>query len=113
MALGTLALRQKDEVSAEREFKAALDLDPKSSATHTGLGLLYWSRNDLKAAEQEFKTAAELASVRSPIRLRYADFLLQTGAAVRPQPQPQPQPIRPQPTIPQPVIVPAPQPAKR
>jgi Tfp pilus assembly protein PilF len=78
--LGTLDLRQKGETRAEGEFKSALQLDPKSGAAHAALGLLYWSRNDLKAAEQEFKTAADLAPLRSPMRLRYADFLLRTGS---------------------------------
>jgi Tfp pilus assembly protein PilF len=80
LALGTLDLRQKEETRAEGEFKSALQLDPKSGAAHAALGLLYWSRNDLKAAEQEFKTAADLAPLRSPMRLRYADFLLRTGS---------------------------------
>jgi tetratricopeptide (TPR) repeat protein len=80
LALGTLDLRQKEETRAEGEFKSALQLDPKSGVAHAALGLLYWSRNDLKAAEQEFKTAADLAPLRSPMRLRYADFLLRTGS---------------------------------
>ena len=80
LALGALDLRQKEEARAEGEFRAALGLDPKSAAAHTALGFLYWSRNDLKAAEQEFKTAAELAPARSPMWLRYADYLQKTGA---------------------------------
>jgi predicted Zn-dependent protease len=55
-------------------------LDPKSIAAYAALGTLHWSRNDLKAAEQDFKTAAELSPPRSPMRLRYADFKLRTGA---------------------------------
>jgi putative PEP-CTERM system TPR-repeat lipoprotein len=80
LALGALALRQNDQARAESEFNAALKLDPKSGATYTALGNLYWSRNDLKAADQAFKTAADLAPPRSPMRLRYADFKLRTGA---------------------------------
>ena len=41
---------------------------------------LYWSRNEVKEAGQAFKTAADLAPERSPARLRYADFLIKTGA---------------------------------
>jgi Tfp pilus assembly protein PilF len=55
-------------------------LDPKSSETNAALGSFYWSRNDLKEADQAFKTAVELAPPRSRVRLRYADFLLRTGA---------------------------------
>ena len=80
LALGSLDLRQNDQARAESEFKAALNLDPKSSEAYAALGTLYWSRNDLKEADQAFKTAADLAPLRSPIRLRYADFLIKTGA---------------------------------
>ena len=80
LALGALDLRQNEQARAEREFKAAVDLDPKSSDAYAALGSLYWSRNDLKEADQAFKTAVELAPLRSPMRLRYADFLLKTGA---------------------------------
>src|SRR5262249_35888497 len=79
LALGSLDLRQNDPARAESEFKAALNLDPKSSDANVGLGSLYWRRNDLKEADQAFKTAFELAPPRSPARLRYVDFLLKTG----------------------------------
>jgi len=85
LALGLLDLRQNDQAAAESEFKAALNLDPKSSYANAALGALYWSRNDLKSADQAFKTAADLAPERSPIRLRYADFLLRTGATAEAQ----------------------------
>ena len=75
-----LDLRQNDQARAESEFKTALNLDPKSSDAYAALGTLYWSRNDLKEADQAFKTAADLAPPRSPMRLRYADFLVKTGA---------------------------------
>ena len=80
LALGALDLRQNDQARAESEFKAALTLDPKSSEAYAALALVYWSRNDLKEADQAFKTAADLAPPRSPMRVRYADFLLKTGA---------------------------------
>jgi tetratricopeptide (TPR) repeat protein len=80
LALGALDLRQNDQARAESEFKTALNLDPKSIEAHAALGSLYWSRNDHKEADQAFKAAVELAPPRSPVRLRYADFLLKTGA---------------------------------
>src|SRR5262249_26199134 len=55
------------------------------SNANTALGALYWTRNDLKSAAEAFKTAAALAPERSPIRLRYADFLLKTGATAEAQ----------------------------
>jgi tetratricopeptide (TPR) repeat protein len=58
-------------------------LDPKSSEANAALGALYWSRNDLKEAGEAFKTAADLARPRSPGQLRYADFLIKTGAGAQ------------------------------
>ena len=80
LALGSLDLRQNDQARAESEFKAALNLDPKSIDANAALGSFYWSRNEVKEAAQAFKTAADLAPERSPKRLRYADFLIKTGA---------------------------------
>jgi tetratricopeptide (TPR) repeat protein len=80
LALGVLDLRQNNRAGAESEFRAAVTLDPKSSDSYMALGLLYWARNDLKEADQAFKTAVDLAGPRSPVRLRYTDFLLKTGA---------------------------------
>jgi tetratricopeptide (TPR) repeat protein len=80
LALAALDLRQNAQPRAESELKTAVDLDPKSSEALAALGTLYWSRNDLKAADQAFKTAAEVSPPRSPVLLRYADFLLRTGA---------------------------------
>lgn len=80
VARGALDLRQKNDASAENEFKAALNLDPKSSFSYSALGALYWSRQDIAAAAEAFKTAAELSPPRSPARLRYVDFKYRTGA---------------------------------
>ncbi|WP_426527987.1 tetratricopeptide repeat protein [Bradyrhizobium sp. McL0615] len=81
LALGSLSFRKGEKAGAETEFKKALVLDPKSATAHVALAMLYWSNNDLKAADQELKTAADLAPVTSPVRLRYADFKVRTGAA--------------------------------
>jgi tetratricopeptide (TPR) repeat protein len=80
VALGVLAARQNDEARAETEFKTALDLDPNSADAHLGLALLHWTRKDLNGAGEEFKTAADLCAPRSPLRLRYVDFLIKTGS---------------------------------
>src|SRR5262245_30647197 len=81
LALGALDLRKGEKARAETEFKRALALDPKSGTPHVALATLYWSNNDLKAADQALKTAADFAPVDSPIRMRYVDFKLRTGAA--------------------------------
>jgi tetratricopeptide (TPR) repeat protein len=80
LALGALDLRERDHAGAEREFKVALDLDPKSSEAYSALGRVYWSRNDLEAADEAFKNAADLSPVRSVMRLQYADFKIRSGA---------------------------------
>src|SRR5262245_48114143 len=81
VALGSLDLRKGEKARAETEFTTALQLDPKSGTSHVALAMLYWSNNDLKAADQALKTAADLAPIDSPIRMRYVDFKLRTGAA--------------------------------
>lgn len=80
LALGLLDARQSNEARAENQFKAAIELDPKSSAAYSALGRLYWSQNDLKAADEAMKTAADLGSMRSAIQMRYVDFKLRQGA---------------------------------
>lgn len=79
LVLGILDLRQTNDTRAESAFKAALEMDPKSSGAYSALGRLYWGRNDLKAADEAMKTAAELSSLRSPMQLRYLDFKLRRG----------------------------------
>jgi tetratricopeptide (TPR) repeat protein len=83
LALASLDLRQNELARAESEVKTALNLDPKSSEANAALGALYWSRNDLKEAGEAFKTAADLARPRSPGQLRYAEFLIKTGAGAQ------------------------------
>src|SRR5262249_30480077 len=51
LALGALDLRQNNPARAETEFKAALDLDPKSSETSAALGMFYWIRNQVREAD--------------------------------------------------------------
>ncbi len=83
LALGALDLRQKNDAGAETNIKAALKLDPWSSLAYSALAAVYWGRNDLKAAGEAFKTATDLDAPGSPgstARMRYADFLLKTGA---------------------------------
>ena len=80
LARGAMELRNKDDRQAETDFKAALDLAPKSSAAYLALGSLYLSRQDVTAATQAFESAAALSPLRSPIRLRYAEMKLRSGA---------------------------------
>jgi len=81
LALVSLGFRKGEKARAETEFKKTLELDPKSGTAHVALAMLYWSNNDLKAADQALKTAADLTPANSPVRMRYVDFKLRTGAA--------------------------------
>jgi tetratricopeptide (TPR) repeat protein len=78
-ALGTLAFRGNDFKTADEDFRRAQNLDPKFSTAYSAAGALYWAQNDLKQAEAAFKTAAELSPVRSPDRIQYVQFQMQTG----------------------------------
>ena len=80
IALGELAGLQQDLAGAEREFKAAAAADPKSSEAQVALGSLHLARRETALAEECFKRAAELAPLRSPLRLRYADLRMRSGA---------------------------------
>jgi tetratricopeptide (TPR) repeat protein len=79
LALGMLDLRQRDPSNAERELSEALRFDPESGAAKFVLGNIYWMRHELKEADRFLGAAAKLAPLRSPWRLRYADFQRQTG----------------------------------
>jgi putative PEP-CTERM system TPR-repeat lipoprotein len=79
VALGTLEFREHKFTEAEANLIKAKELDPKSDAAWSALGALYWAQNNLPGAEAAFATAAGLAPARSPIRLRQAQFEIQTG----------------------------------
>ena len=79
VALGILALREKDFPAAAAAFQRAQTLDPKFAMAWSAQGILDEMQNDPKDAETAFKTAAELAPARSTIRLNYAGFEIQTG----------------------------------
>ena len=81
LAMGLLAIRSNNLAVAETEFKQALALDAKSSLAQLALATIYAARTNLPLADQAFKDAIQLAPLRSNIRLIYAEFLLQTGAA--------------------------------
>jgi tetratricopeptide (TPR) repeat protein len=79
LALGMIALRQKKLADAESEFNLAVAANPKSSRAYFALAEIHALKKDVKGAAQALKTAADLAPLRSPIRSRYIDFLLQSG----------------------------------
>ena len=79
VAFGMLSFQEHEFKTAETEFQHAEVLDPKSGAAYLASGAMHQAQNDLKEAETDFKTAAELSPARSPRRLQYAQFEMQTG----------------------------------
>lgn len=77
---GSIALRKNDQATAATELQRAVAADPKSPAAHIALAYLALARKDAARAGEEFKMAAELSPFRSDDRIKYADFLLGTGA---------------------------------
>ena len=80
LAFGLIDARETNLVAAESELNKARSMDPKSSLVYVGLARLSEIHNDLKGADQAYKTAVELAALRSPVRLMYAEFQARTGA---------------------------------
>jgi tetratricopeptide (TPR) repeat protein len=79
VALGNLALRQRDTATAFADFKKAAALDPKSPAVNVALATEAWSEGDLSRADAYFKAAADASPVRSPRRMQFIRFKMETG----------------------------------
>jgi tetratricopeptide (TPR) repeat protein len=80
VATGWLDLRQGDTNGADREFKAALALDPKSGTAHIGMADMCMIHEDAAGADKEFQQAVQCLPPRSSAILKYADFKLRNGA---------------------------------
>lgn len=79
LALGLLDLRQGKIADAEAAFNRAKTMAPNSSAVNFSLGTLYIAQKKLPEAGKALETAASLSPIRSPRRIRYAQFNIQTG----------------------------------
>jgi tetratricopeptide (TPR) repeat protein len=79
VALGNLALNERDIATASADYKKAQALDPKSPEVNAALGMVAWAQGDLKQAETSFKAAADASPPRSPHQMQYVRFKLQTG----------------------------------
>ena len=80
LASASLFIRKGDLASAKGEIQRALALDRNLASAHLAMaGLLLLQANSTRA-DEELKTAAELGSIRSGARLKYAEFKAQTGA---------------------------------
>lgn len=79
-ALGLVALRQQKLAEAGNEFRLALAANPKSSETYFAMAELDVLQKDGKAAAGALKMSADLAPLRSPMRIRYIDYLIRSGS---------------------------------
>ncbi|NGO39232.1 tetratricopeptide repeat protein [Limisphaera ngatamarikiensis] len=71
--------REGDRARAEAAVQRALEVEPNSPAAHFARGTWLARADKIREAEEEFKKAAELGPLRSPYRLRYAEFKAATG----------------------------------
>lgn len=80
LAFGLLDARETNLAAAENELNKARSMDPKSSLVYAGLARLSEIHTNLPRADEAYKTAVELAPLRSPVRMLYAEFQVRTGA---------------------------------
>jgi type IV pilus assembly protein PilF len=64
---------------AETKFKKAIDEDSSIGSAHSGLGYIYWRRNEIAAAQSEYRRAVELNPADPEIRNDYGVFLCSQG----------------------------------
>ena len=72
-------MRAGKVLDAEDAVAKALAAEPESVVAHLTAGSLRLGRNDLAGAEQAIKKGSELAPVRSPERMKLAEFKAQQG----------------------------------
>lgn len=78
-ALGQVALRSGQPDEGRRLFEQALAADPKSANAAAALGMMAWAARDFAQADRWLKQAADVSPIRSPRRVQYAEFKVQTG----------------------------------
>lgn len=79
MAAAVLAMRRGEAELAGAALRRAVSAEPKLPVTHLALAEFLMTQKNTTEAAREFKSAAELAPARSTARLKYADFLVNTG----------------------------------
>ena len=80
MAAAELSRRRGDTAKVEPEVRQALALDPKSPFAHAAMAGIYLAASNKALAEKELKAAAELAPLRSLVRIRSAELMADNGA---------------------------------
>lgn len=79
LATANLLLRKGDSKGAIAALQRAQSLDPKSAHVRMARAAYHLWLNEREQAGAEFKAAAELAPLRSIEKIRYADFLAESG----------------------------------
>ncbi len=77
-AIGSLYLKSGNIGVASQHFEQAIEADPNSSMGYTGRFQILLAQKKQEEAMAAFAKAAEVAPVRSGIRIRYAQYLQQS-----------------------------------
>jgi tetratricopeptide (TPR) repeat protein len=80
LATAVAQLRKGNRQAAEEAVRHALAVNPQSSPAHFFMAAYWFGQKDSTKAGTEFRAAAEFAPARSPERLKYAEFMAQSGA---------------------------------
>lgn len=80
VAVGLRELREQNLSAAAEELRQALAAAPKSSQTYYALAQLHFLQKENDAAVDALQNAAAFAPLRSPIRIKYIDYLIQKGS---------------------------------
>ncbi len=79
VAGANLALQGNDVAGARKALDQALVVEPKSVAAHMALAVLHVLEKELPLADEQFRIAADLSPARSPARIQYAEYLVDSG----------------------------------
>jgi putative PEP-CTERM system TPR-repeat lipoprotein len=80
LASANLLLRKNDTAGAKNALQRAQILEPKSPKVRSAMAAYHLWLNKPAEAGAEFKAASELAPIRSEEKIRYAEYLMQSGA---------------------------------
>lgn len=78
-AAGVYALRRRDLKYAENHLLEAIKVDPSMSRAYLSMADLYMLKIDRTKSEEYIKSGSDAAPVRSRDKLRFAEYLFQTG----------------------------------
>jgi tetratricopeptide (TPR) repeat protein len=79
MLVGEALDEMKDTIGATREFRAAVQANPKEPNVHFGLGYLLWTQNQYTEAAKEFQAEIDNDPKHAQAMLYLADSDIQMG----------------------------------